>query len=81
MENNKKTPRLVWGSQYLFSVFNNQASYPQGTQPPEPEGGDKEQNKSPTIQEETVSDTLLHMGCYKTEKGNKVGEVSGAQVL
>lgn len=50
---------------FFISAFNNKASYPQDTQPPELEDRDEEQNKPPTIKEETVSDLLLHLDCHK----------------
>ncbi|KFQ03373.1 hypothetical protein N329_05067, partial [Haliaeetus albicilla] len=39
---------------FFASVFNRETSYPQGTQPPELEGKDGEQNIPPSIQEEMV---------------------------
>ena len=54
-KNGKKTEALS----VFASVFNSQNSYPQGTQPSELEDVFGEQNKPPTIQEETVT-------CYST---------------
>lgn len=51
---------------FFTSVFNSQTSHPQGSQPPEMEHKDKEQNNPfPPIQEETVGDLLLHLDCFK----------------
>ncbi|XP_054058617.1 UPF0462 protein C4orf33 homolog isoform X2 [Rissa tridactyla] len=46
---------------FFASIFNSQTSYPQGAQPPELEDKDGEQNNPPIIQEEVVSDLLLHL--------------------
>jgi len=48
------------------SVFNSQTDYPQGTQPPELEGREEEQNKPPIIQEEAVNDLLCHLDTHKS---------------
>ncbi|KAK4819390.1 hypothetical protein QYF61_003661 [Mycteria americana] len=50
---------------FFASVFNSQTSYPQGSQPPELEDRDREQNKPPIIQEEAVSDLLHHLDPHK----------------
>ena len=44
---------------FFASVFNSKTSCSQGTQPPELEDRDREQNEAPIIQGEMVSD-LLH---------------------
>ena len=51
---------------FFTSVFNNHTSYPQSTLPPYLEVWAREQNKSPTIQVETVRDLLLHLDCNKS---------------
>lgn len=50
---------------FITSVFNSWTSYPRGTLPPDLEIWDEEQNKSPTIQLETVRDLLLHLDCHE----------------
>ena len=54
------------------SVFNSQASYPQGTQPLELKDRDGGLNNLPTIQEETVSNLLLHLDCHKSMGPNGI---------
>ncbi|KAM9590852.1 uncharacterized protein ACIBXB_005900 [Morphnus guianensis] len=51
---------------FFASVFNSETSYPQGTQPPELEDRDGEQNIPPIIQEETVNDLLRHLDTHKS---------------
>ncbi|KAM9591097.1 uncharacterized protein ACIBXB_006040 [Morphnus guianensis] len=51
---------------FFDSVFNRETSYPQGTQPPELEGRDGEQNIPPLIQEELVNDLLCHLDTHKS---------------
>ncbi|KAK4818426.1 hypothetical protein QYF61_012960, partial [Mycteria americana] len=51
---------------FFASVFDSQTSYPQGIQPPEQEDKDGEQNKSPIIQEEAVSDLLRLLDIHKS---------------
>jgi len=51
---------------FFTSVFNSQAHYSQGIQPPELEDRDGEQNKSPIIQEEAVNDLLCHLDTCKS---------------
>lgn len=43
---------------FFASVFYNWTNYPQGTQPPELEHRNEEQNEVPIVQEETVSNPL-----------------------
>jgi len=43
------------------SGFNNHTGYSQGIQPSELEDREEEQNKSPIIQEEAVTDLLCHL--------------------
>ena len=51
---------------FFASIFNHQTSCPQGIQPPELEGRDREQNKPPIIQEEAVYDMLLHLDTHRS---------------
>lgn len=51
---------------FFTSVFNSQACYPQGAQPLDLEDRNGEQDKLPRIQEETVSNLLLHLDCHKS---------------
>ncbi|KAF1512409.1 putative RNA-directed DNA polymerase from transposon X-element, partial [Eudyptula albosignata] len=53
---------------FFASVFNRQTSYPQGTQPPELEDRDGEQDEPPIIQEEAeaVNDLLCHLDAHKS---------------
>ncbi|GAB0207516.1 hypothetical protein GRJ2_003217300 [Grus japonensis] len=51
---------------FFASVFNSQTSCPQGTQPPELEDRDGEQNKPPMIQEEAVNNLLHHLDTHKS---------------
>ena len=52
---------------FCASVFNSKTSFPLGTQPPELEDGDEEEhNEVPTVQEEMVSDLLLHLDTHKS---------------
>ncbi|KAM9590819.1 uncharacterized protein ACIBXB_005874 [Morphnus guianensis] len=51
---------------FFASVFNRETSYPQGTQPPELEDKDGEQNIPPIIQEEAVNDLLCHLDTRKS---------------
>ena len=48
------------------SVLNSKASFSQGTQPPEGEDRDKEQNEAPIIQGEMLSDLLRHLDTHKS---------------
>ena len=50
---------------FFASVFNSKTSSP-GTQPPELEDGDREQNEAPIIQGEMVSNLLHHIGTHKS---------------
>ena len=50
---------------FSTSVFKCQTSYLQGTLPSDLAVIDKEQNKIPMIQVETVRDLLLHLDCHK----------------
>jgi len=52
-------------SAFFTSVFNSQTNYPEDTQPPQLRDRDGEQNKCHTIQEEKVSDLLLHLDSHK----------------
>ena len=51
---------------FFASVFNSQTSCSQGTQPPELEDRDREQNEAPIIQGEMVSDLLHHVDMLKS---------------
>ena len=51
---------------FSTSVFKSQTNYPWGTLPPDLKVWDGEQNKSPTIQVETVRGLLLHLDCHKS---------------
>ena len=51
---------------FFASVFNRQTSYPQGTQPPELEDRDGEQDEPPIIQEEAVNNLLHHLDAHKS---------------
>ena len=51
---------------FFMSVFTRRTAYPRSTQPPDLEFWDKEQNKHPTVQVETIKDLLLHLDCYKS---------------
>ena len=48
----------------VASVFNSKTSCWPGTQPPELEDRDTEQNEAPIIQGEMVSDLLHHLGTH-----------------
>ncbi|KAK4810383.1 hypothetical protein QYF61_022086 [Mycteria americana] len=48
------------------SIFNSKTSCSRGTQPPELEDGDGEQNEVPIIQGEVVSDLLHHLDAHKS---------------
>ncbi|KAK4823853.1 hypothetical protein QYF61_007501 [Mycteria americana] len=47
-------------------LFSSQTSYPQEIQPPELEDRDREQNKSPIIEEEAPNDLLHHLDTHKS---------------
>ena len=51
---------------FFSSVFKSQTSYPQGALPPDLVISDGEQNKSSTIQVETVRDLLFHLDCHNS---------------
>ena len=51
---------------FFASVFNSNTSCSRGTQPPEPEDRDGEQNEAPIIQGEMVSDLLHHLDTHKS---------------
>lgn len=51
---------------FFASVFYSWTNYPQGTQPPELKHRNEEQNEVPIIQEETVSNLLLHFNAHKS---------------
>ncbi|KAK4806228.1 hypothetical protein QYF61_013372 [Mycteria americana] len=51
---------------FFASVFNSKTSCSQGTQPPELEDRDREQNEAPIIQGEMVSDLLHHIDTHKS---------------
>ncbi|KAK4825063.1 hypothetical protein QYF61_023067 [Mycteria americana] len=51
---------------FFASVFNSKTSCSLGTQPPELEDRDGEQNEAPIIQGEMVSDLLHHLGTHKS---------------
>ncbi|KAK4809960.1 hypothetical protein QYF61_002917 [Mycteria americana] len=51
---------------FFASVFNSKTSCSQGTQPPELEDRDGEQNEGPIIQGEMVSDLLHHLDTHKS---------------
>ncbi|KAK4816346.1 hypothetical protein QYF61_015660 [Mycteria americana] len=51
---------------FFASVFNSQTTYPQGSQPPELEDKDREQNKPPIIEEEAVNDLLRHLDTHRS---------------
>jgi len=51
---------------FFSSVFSSQSGYSQGTQPPELEGRDGEQNKAPIIHEEAVNNLLCHLDAHKS---------------
>ncbi|XP_055570149.1 arf-GAP with SH3 domain, ANK repeat and PH domain-containing protein 2 isoform X3 [Falco cherrug] len=51
---------------FFASVFNRKTSFLLGTQPPELEDRDEEQNAVPTVQEATVSDLLLHLDTHRS---------------
>lgn len=65
---------LLWSSGNLFPLWfllflgliSSWISYQQCTQPSELEDTDRHQNKPPIIQEETVSNLLLHPDCHKS---------------
>jgi len=48
------------------SIFNSKTSCSPGTQPPELEDGDGEQNEAPIIHGEMVSNLLHHLDTYKS---------------
>ena len=53
---------------FFIFVFKSQTSYPLSALPSDLEVSDREQNKSPIIQVETVRDLLLHLDCqHSTE--------------
>ena len=51
---------------FFASVFNSKTSCSLGTQPPELEDGDGEQNEALIIQGEMVSDLLHHLDTHKS---------------
>ena len=51
---------------FFASVFNSESSHPQGTPSLELESKDEEQNITPLIQEEIVSDLLHHLDTHKS---------------
>ncbi|KAF1669612.1 hypothetical protein FQV07_0001445, partial [Pygoscelis papua] len=51
---------------FFASVFNRQTGYPQGTQPPELEDKDGEQDKPAIVQEEAVNDLLHNLDAHKS---------------
>ncbi|XP_056199728.1 arf-GAP with SH3 domain, ANK repeat and PH domain-containing protein 2 isoform X3 [Falco biarmicus] len=51
---------------FFASVFNRKTSFLLGTQPPELEDRDEEQNAVPTVQEATVSDPLLRLDTHRS---------------
>ncbi|KAF1431540.1 hypothetical protein FQV24_0014484, partial [Spheniscus mendiculus] len=51
---------------FFASVCNRQTGYPQGTQPPELEDRDGEQDEPLIIQEEAVNDLLCHLDTHKS---------------
>ncbi|KAK4818458.1 hypothetical protein QYF61_013664 [Mycteria americana] len=51
---------------FFASVFNSKTSYSPGTQPPELEDRDGEQNEAPIIQGEMVSNLLHHLDTHKS---------------
>ncbi|KAK4814697.1 LOW QUALITY PROTEIN: hypothetical protein QYF61_025523 [Mycteria americana] len=54
------------------SVFNSKTSCSPGTQPPELEHRDREQNEAPIIQREMVSDLLHHLDTHKSMGPGKI---------
>jgi len=50
---------------FFLSVFNSQTGYSQGSQPPELEDREGEQNKPPITQEEAVNDLLCHLDTHR----------------
>ena len=59
---------------FFVSVFNSKSTFPLGTQPSELEDGDEEeQNEVPTVQEEEVSDLLLHLDVHKSMGPDLIG--------
>ena len=54
---------------FFASVFNSQTSCSQGTQPPELEDRDGEQNEASMIQGEMVTDLLHHVETHKSMGG------------
>ncbi|KAK4825741.1 hypothetical protein QYF61_002180 [Mycteria americana] len=51
---------------FFASVFNSKTSCSPGTQPPELEDRDREQNEAPLVQGEMVSDLLHHLDTHKS---------------
>ncbi|GAB0179390.1 mitochondrial enolase superfamily member 1 [Grus japonensis] len=51
---------------FFASVFNSKSSHSQGTQPPEVEDRDGEQNEAPITQGEMVSDLLHHLDTHRS---------------
>ena len=51
---------------FFASVFNSYTSCAPGTQPPEPEDRDGEQNEAHIIQGEIVTDLLDHLNTHKS---------------
>ena len=51
---------------FFASVFNSNTSCSRGTQPPEPEDRDGEQNEAPILQGEMVSDLLHHLDTHRS---------------
>ena len=51
---------------FFDSVFNSRANCSLGTQPPESEDRDRDQNAAPIIQGEMFSDLLHHLDIHKS---------------
>jgi len=51
---------------FFISFFNNLTSHPEGTPQAELQNQHGEQNKSPAIQKEPISDLLIHLDCHKS---------------
>ncbi|KAK4810093.1 LOW QUALITY PROTEIN: hypothetical protein QYF61_008069 [Mycteria americana] len=58
--------RLEVLNAFFASVFNSKTSCALGTQPPELEDRDREQNEAPIIQGEMVSDLLYHLDTHRS---------------
>ncbi|KAK4821235.1 hypothetical protein QYF61_016534 [Mycteria americana] len=57
---------------FFASVFNSQTSCSPGTQPPELEDKDGDQNEAPIIQGEMVSDLLHHLDTHKSMEADGI---------